>query len=123
MVVDPIDGTSCIVDARALAPRISSDASLRGLATIAAIVARRGQVVDPSGHALDGAAADHDGGDAASRRLLSTIEAARLLGVSERTLRRRAAAGELEAVRIGRSVRFERRALEKFIEERKRFAH
>jgi excisionase family DNA binding protein len=44
----------------------------------------------------------------AARRLLTVAEAAKLVGVHERTIRRRVAAGELPVVRVGRCVRIER---------------
>lgn len=39
-------------------------------------------------------------------RLLDPARAARKLGISERSLRRRVAAGDIEPVRVGRLVRF-----------------
>lgn len=43
--------------------------------------------------------------------LLTVREAANQLGVSERTIKRRIATGELPVVRVGRSVRIDRTAL------------
>jgi excisionase family DNA binding protein len=49
--------------------------------------------------------------------LVDTPTAARLLGVSPRTIWSLANRGEIRATRIGRAVRFEPRQLEKFIAE------
>ena len=50
------------------------------------------------------------------RRLLTVQEAARALGMGYSTLRRRIAAGELEAIRLGRSRRIRPEELDAFIE-------
>jgi excisionase family DNA binding protein len=47
---------------------------------------------------------------------LSRQEAARYLGVSEKTVQRRVMLGELAAVRIGRRVLFLRSELDQFLE-------
>jgi excisionase family DNA binding protein len=49
--------------------------------------------------------------------MLRTTEAARQLGVSPSTIRRRVAAGDLAVVRIGRAVRFRTSDLQKFGEK------
>lgn len=48
--------------------------------------------------------------------LVNESETARLLGVSERTVRRRAAAGELVAVRIGAAKRYRKADIEAYID-------
>jgi excisionase family DNA binding protein len=49
--------------------------------------------------------------------LVTPEEAARLLSLSPRTLARLTAAGEIRPVRAGRSVRYDRRELERWIEQ------
>lgn len=56
-------------------------------------------------------------------RLLTGREAAKSLAVSLRTLRALVQRGELTAVRIGRSVRFDPDDLRRLIEQRKEVAH
>ncbi len=52
-----------------------------------------------------------------SRRLVSIIEAAEILGVSAKTVRRAIAAGDLEAVRLGRrTIRIKTESLDRFID-------
>lgn len=48
--------------------------------------------------------------------LLTVNETARMLRVSPITIRRYVASGRLEAVRVGRSVRIERAAIDRFAE-------
>ncbi len=48
-------------------------------------------------------------------QLLTVREAAALLRVSQLTIRRYIAAGQIDAVRVGRSVRIERGALDQFL--------
>jgi len=52
------------------------------------------------------------------RLLLNATEVARLLGLGRSTIFSLLAAGELPAIRIGRSVRVPRAALERWIEDR-----
>lgn len=47
--------------------------------------------------------------------LLTYEQVTTLLAVSERTVRALVASGELEAVRIGRAVRFEQAAVDRFV--------
>jgi excisionase family DNA binding protein len=49
--------------------------------------------------------------------LLTPDQAARLLSVSPRTLARLTAADEIRAVRLGRSVRYDRRELERWVSQ------
>lgn len=57
----------------------------------------------------------HHRTDQASSRLLTIEEAARILNVSGRTVRRQIASGSLQALRIGRSVRVSPEALEGYL--------
>jgi excisionase family DNA binding protein len=72
--------------------------------TIPTLDAVRAVVREELAHALRGLAA-------ASQPLLTVKEAAHLLGVSDRTIKRRITAGEIPATRIGRSVRIARSAV------------
>jgi excisionase family DNA binding protein len=61
----------------------------------------------------------HIGGSmesAGQRMLLSAAEAARELGVSESSLRRRTKEGTIQAIRIGRRVLYSRQALVSWIQ-------
>ena len=61
----------------------------------------------------------HIGGSkerAGQRMLLSAVEAARELGVSESSLRRRTKEGTIQAIRIGRRVLYSRQALISWIQ-------
>ncbi|KQW47596.1 hypothetical protein ASC77_14215 [Nocardioides sp. Root1257] len=52
-----------------------------------------------------------------TRRLVSIAEAAEILGVSTKTVRRFIAAGNLEAVRLGRrTIRIKTESLDRFID-------
>ena len=52
-----------------------------------------------------------------ARRLVSLVEAAEILGVSTKSVRRYIAAGDLEAVRIGRrTIRIKTESLDRMIE-------
>jgi excisionase family DNA binding protein len=53
-----------------------------------------------------------------TRLLVDTPTAAKMLGLSARTVWSLNAAGELSAIRIGRSVRYSIRELERFIAQR-----
>lgn len=54
---------------------------------------------------------------ATTRRLVSITEAAEILGVSTKTVRRAIAAGDLEALRLGcRTIRIKNESLERFID-------
>jgi excisionase family DNA binding protein len=55
----------------------------------------------------------------ASSELLTVTEAAGLLGVSVSTVRRVLGTGDLQAVRVGRSLRFKMSDLENFMETRR----
>jgi excisionase family DNA binding protein len=61
-----------------------------------------------------------------SQPLLTIPELARFLSVSEKTVRRRILAGELEAVRVGRDprapYRIDRAAVERFLQPGRRTA-
>lgn len=54
----------------------------------------------------------------AQKQLLTRIEAAEALAISARKLDMLVASGDLQSVRIGRSVRFRPSALELFVEAR-----
>ena len=54
-----------------------------------------------------------------SARLLNYLQTADMLGVSDRTIFTLMKTGKLKAVRIGRSVRFDRRDIDKFISNAK----
>jgi excisionase family DNA binding protein len=53
----------------------------------------------------------------AAPKLLTAREAAKALSISERTLARLTADGELSVVRLGRSIRFDPRVLSRWIEK------
>lgn len=53
-----------------------------------------------------------------SPQLLTPPDAARALAISERTLARLTAAGQLPTVRIGRSVRYSTKTIADFISQR-----
>lgn len=55
------------------------------------------------------------GEDDPAGSLVSASEAARWLGISERSLRRRVAAGEIEPVRIGRRVSYDPAVLAEYV--------
>jgi len=55
-----------------------------------------------------------------SKLLLTELEAARLLGVSQRTVWALGARGEFPVIRIGRAKRFDRRDILHWIEQQKR---
>ncbi len=51
--------------------------------------------------------------------ILNTDEVAKILRVSKRTLLREVESGRLEAFKVGKSLRFTREAVEKYIEKQK----
>jgi len=51
------------------------------------------------------------------RRLLNVREAAQYLGLEVDTVYRRASLGEVPCVKVGRALRFDLKALERFVEQ------
>jgi len=60
-----------------------------------------------------------DAAEASNRRLYNLREAARMLDMGKRTLQERVAAREITVTKIGKSVRFDIRDLEAFIQSKK----
>jgi excisionase family DNA binding protein len=56
------------------------------------------------------------------RERLSTKEAAAYLGVSTKTIDRMVAAGELESYKVGRLRRFDRSALDAYLDRQRKIA-
>ncbi len=54
---------------------------------------------------------------AVGKRLLTAREAAAYLGLAEDTIYKKARLRELPSVKVGRSLRFDLRALERFVEQ------
>ncbi|MCU0223097.1 MAG: helix-turn-helix domain-containing protein [Acidobacteria bacterium] len=62
----------------------------------------------------------HDAGPPHDALIYSEPHAARMLGLAPETLRKLRSRGLIAAVRIGRRVLYERRALEQFVAEMRR---